>query len=210
MSATRFFFVLSFWSIAMLGNPGYAQTNSAALKAGEYLTDGGLNDAALAARAKKILQSSTGDRAQVIAAFQPSLTLKGDPAHGKKIFEDTCAKCHLPGKQGTRVGPDLSGINMKTKDELLTAILDPSASIEPRFVNYVVTAKDGTMYDGVLANETPGAMTLRGGPDGDVTILRSKIAEVRASAMSLMPDGLEEKMSKQDLADLLAYLRGGL
>lgn len=169
-----------------------------------------LNDAPLAARAKKVLQSSNSDRAQVIAAFQPALSLKGDPTHGKKIFEETCAKCHLPGKQGTRVGPDLSGINMKTKDELLTAILDPSASIEPRFVNYVVTAKDGTMYDGVLANETPGAMTLRGGPDGDVTILRSKIAEVRASAMSLMPDGLEEKMSKQDLADLLAYLRGGL
>ncbi|BDC52985.1 cytochrome c [Bryobacterales bacterium F-183] len=169
-----------------------------------------LNDPALAARAKKVLQSTAGDRAQIMASFQPALNLKGDPVHGKKVFEDNCAKCHLPGKQGTRVGPDLSGINMKTKDELLTAILDPSASIEPRFVNYVVTAKDGTMYDGVLANETPGAMTLRGGPDGDVTILRSKIADVRASAMSLMPEGLEEKMSKQDMADLLSYLRGGL
>jgi putative heme-binding domain-containing protein len=89
--------------------------------------------------------------------------------------------------------------------------MNPSYTIEPLFVNYVVTAKDGRMYDGVIANETPGAITLRGGSeDGDETILRKNIAEIRASSVSLMPDGFEEKMSKQDIADVIAYLRGGL
>ncbi len=169
-----------------------------------------LSDAAMVARARKVLHGSSSDRAQAIAAFQDSLKLNGRVEHGKQIFEETCAKCHLPRKQGARIGPDLSGINVKTKQELLAAILDPSASIESRFVNYLVTAKDGRMYDGVIGSETPGAITLRGGAEDNVTILRSNIAEIRASNLSLMPEGLEQKMSKQDLADLIAYLQGGL
>jgi putative heme-binding domain-containing protein len=109
------------------------------------------------------------------------------------------------------VGPDLSGVNNKTKEELLKAILDPSAAIEPRFVNYMVTAKDGQVYDGVIANETPAAITLRGGTEeGDQTILRRNVAEVRASSISLMPEGLEKSVNKKDMADLISYLRAGL
>jgi putative heme-binding domain-containing protein len=104
----------------------------------------------------------------------------------------------------------LSGINNKTKEELITSILNPSKSIEPRFVNYIVTTKDGHIYDGVLGNETPGSITLRGGAEGDITILRANIADIRASAISLMPDGFEKQLNKQAIADILAYLRGGL
>ena len=86
-----------------------------------------------------------------------------------------------------------------------------SFAIEPRFVNYVVTAKDGRMYDGVIANETPNAITLRGGSEeGDQTVLRKNVGEIRASSVSLMPDGLEKDLSRQDIADVIAYLRGGL
>jgi putative heme-binding domain-containing protein len=105
----------------------------------------------------------------------------------------------------------LSGINNKTKEELLTSILNPSFAIEPRFVNYIVTTKDGRMHDGVIANETPGAIALRGGSEeGDETVLRKNIAEIRASSVSLMPEDLEKSLSKQDLADVITYLRGGL
>ncbi len=168
------------------------------------------SDTSLAARAKKILQDSSSDRAQAVASYKDALQLNGNVAHGKQVFEEICAKCHLPRKQGTRVGPDLSGINMKSKEELLTAILNPSLSIEPRFVNYMVTTKNGQMYDGVLASETPGAITLRGGAEDEVTLLRSNIAEIRSSNISLMPEGLESQINKQAMADLIAYLRGGL
>jgi hypothetical protein len=67
------------------------------------------------------------------------------------------------------------------------------------------------MYDGVISNETPGMVTLRGGSDeGDETILRANIAEMRASSLSLMPDGLEQALGRQGLADVIAYLQGGL
>jgi len=74
---------------------------------------------------------------------------------------------------------------------------------------FTVTTKDGCMYDGVIGNETPGAITLRGGEE-DITLLRKNIAEIRASGISLMPEDLEKPMSKQDVAEVIAYLRGGL
>jgi putative membrane-bound dehydrogenase-like protein len=169
------------------------------------------SDPSIARTARTLLESSNSDRAKIIASFREALTLTGDVAHGKKVFDDNCARCHMPRRMSGRVGPDLSGINNKTKEELLTSILNPSFAIEPRFVNYIVTTRDGRMFDGVLANETPSAITLRGGSEeGDQTLLRKNVAEIRASSVSLMPDGLEKDLSKQDVADVIAYLRGGL
>jgi putative heme-binding domain-containing protein len=169
------------------------------------------SDPGIAKVARTLLESTNSDRGKVVAGFQDALSLKGDVNHGKKLFDDNCARCHMPRRMAGRVGPDLSGINNKTKEELLTSILNPSFAIEPRFVNYVVTDRDGRMYDGVIANETPNAITLRGGSEeGDQTVLRKNVGEIRASSVSLMPDGLEKDLSKQDIADVIAYLRGGL
>lgn len=67
------------------------------------------------------------------------------------------------------------------------------------------------MHDGIIANETAWAITLRGGSDeGDETVLRKNIASMRASSVSPMPDELEENLGKEGLADAIAYLRGGL
>ncbi len=168
------------------------------------------SDPKIVERARKLLQSAGGDRAKVTAAHKDVLEMAGDRERGKAVFEENCAKCHSPRKQGGRVGPDLSGINMKSKDELLEAMLNPSAAIEPRFVNYLVTTKDGRMYDGLLASETAGALTLRGGSEEDVTVARANIVEIRSSTISLMPEDLEKSMNKQALADVITYLRGGL
>jgi putative membrane-bound dehydrogenase-like protein len=169
-------------------------------------------DPAIARKARSLLEGGEGDRASVVASYREATAMPGDVAHGKKLFDDNCARCHMPRKQGGRVGPDLSGINNKTKEELLTSILNPSYAIESRFVNYVITTKDGRMHDGVIAGETPGSITLRGGSDDglDETVLRRNVTDVRASSVSLMPEGFEKDLSKKDIADVMAYLRGGL
>jgi putative heme-binding domain-containing protein len=168
-------------------------------------------DKQVADSARRLFESAGGDRMKVVAAYKDALNLTGDVAHGKLVFEENCAKCHMPRKQGGRVGPDLSGVNNKTKDELLLSILNPSYAIEPRFTNYVITTKDGRLYDGVIAGETPAVLTLRGGAgEADAAILRRDIGEIRASAISLMPDELEKSMTKQDVADVISYLRAGL
>ncbi len=168
-------------------------------------------DPAVVQRARKYFSAQTDDRTKIVEAHRDVLQAAGDVARGKQAFEKTCAKCHMPQQQRARLGPDLSGISSKTKQELLTAILNPSAAIEPRFVNYIVMTKDGRIYDGILANETPGAVTLRGTSDeGEITLLRRNISEIRASTISLMPEELEKTLNHQALADVIAYLQGGL
>lgn len=166
-------------------------------------------DPEIVERAKQFFKPEITDRTQVVASYRGALNLTGDVARGKQVFENQCAKCHLPLRPTGRIGPDLSGISNKTKEELLTSILDPSYAIEARFVNYLITAADGRVYEGILAQETPGAVTLRHAEE-EVAILRRNIAEIRTSRISLMPDGFEREIDRQAMADLIAYLRGGL
>ncbi len=168
-------------------------------------------DRALVERARQYFAKQTGERTEIVESHRDALRLQGDVARGKAAFEKNCSKCHMPQRQRARLGPDLSGISSKTKEELLKAILNPSAAIEPRFVNYIVMTKDGRLYDGILGNETPGAVTLRGtSEEGEVTLLRRNISEIRASTISLMPEELEKALNRQGLADVIAYLQGGL
>lgn len=166
-------------------------------------------DEAIQARAAELVQVAASDRAAAVAAYQDALELAGNPAAGKTVFERECAKCHLARAERGRVGPDLSGVNNHDRETLLTAILDPSASIESRYTNYLIETADGRLYDGLVAAETSAAVTLRGEQE-DVTLLRSEIREMRASRVSLMPEGLEDAMSRQEIADVIAYLRAGL
>ena len=88
------------------------------------------------------------------------------------------------------MGPDLRvGVQGHTREELLQAILNPNAQILGLFQNYIVTTREGLVYGGVLAAEGPGSLTLRSGPGEEETILRARIAEIRASQVSLMPEG---------------------
>lgn len=167
---------------------------------------------AIVSKAHALLGGAAGnDRTQVIARYQAALTMPGNAFQGKIVFQANCARCHMPRIQGGRVGPDLSGINNKSKEELLTDILNPSYAIEPTYINHVAVTKDGYIYDGIISNETPGAITLRSGAEsGDQTLLRSNIQEIRSSTVSLMPEGFEKTLKEQDMANVIAYLRGGL
>ena len=160
-------------------------------------------------RAKVLLKAEVSDRAEVVGDYQESLALAGNVEHGKQVFEDHCSQCHLRQGQRGRIGPDLSGVNNKTRDELLVNILDPSLDIRPSYANYIVVDTKGRIYDGLLAGETAEAVKLRGEYE-DITILRKNIGEMRTSTVSLMPEGLEEDMSRQDIADVIEYLRAGL
>ncbi len=166
-------------------------------------------EAAISERARSLLGSAGGDRAQVVEQFQDVLALEADATRGKAVFEDNCAKCHLARADRGRLGPDLSGINNKTREELLAHILDPSFEIQSNYTNYIVVDKQGRIYDGLLASETAEAVTLRGEYE-NVSLRRSEIEEMRASTVSLMPEGLEQDMSRQELADVIGYLRAGL
>ena len=91
---------------------------------------------------------------------------------------------------------------------MLTNILDPSREVSPNYVEYIVATKDGKISTGMLSTETATSVTLRRANDVQETILRENIEEISGSGKSLMPEGLEQKLTPQDMADLLAYLLG--
>jgi putative membrane-bound dehydrogenase-like protein len=90
---------------------GQVETASVAMAARARLMEDG--DPANARRARAIFQEQTSDRAKVVAEYRRALKLKGDVARGKKLFDENCAKCHMPSRDRGRVGPDLSSITSK-------------------------------------------------------------------------------------------------
>ena len=147
------------------------------------------------------------DRQEVVARFQPALTMEGDRPRGATIFAKTCSVCHIVEGKGGRVGPDLSGVASRPKEALLADVLDPSRQVSADFINYTLTTIDGKLLTGFIASETATSVTLRRAGEPDDTVLRSQIKELRAEGKSLMPEGLEQGLTAQDMADLLAFLR---
>ncbi len=160
-------------------------------------------------RAAALFGTASSDRAAVVEEHKDALKLAADARRGETVFEKSCAKCHLRQAERGRIGPDLSGVNNKTGEELLAHILDPNFEIQSNYTNYIVVTKDGRILDGLLAGESAESVTLRG-EYADVSVRRGEIEEMRASAVSLMPEGLEKDMTRQELADVIAYLRAGL
>jgi len=147
------------------------------------------------------------ERAAVLEKYRSALALKRDPARGKVIFEQQCAKCHQLHGSGVAVGPDLAGARGRSDATLLTDILDPSAALTPGYTVYTVATLDGRIFTGALAAETATSITLRREKGESDTILRRNIDEMAASSRSLMPDGMERLITHQDLADLIGFLR---
>jgi putative heme-binding domain-containing protein len=168
-----------------------------------------LPDANLRRRALAVLAGQVAaDRQKVVAAYRDALELKADVARGRAAFRKNCATCHRLENEGYEVGPDLlSAIRGKPGDYLLIAILDPSREVDPRYLNYVVTTKKGQTLTGMIAAETAASVTLRRGERAEDTVLRGQIESIEATAKSVMPEGLEMQLSKQDVADVIAYLQ---
>jgi putative membrane-bound dehydrogenase-like protein len=156
-----------------------------------------------------LARSAPADRRGVVDRYQAVLKLAGDAARGAMLFARNCQTCHLHQGQGHAVGPDLSGIAGRPPDVLLSDILDPNREVAADFVALTVTTQRGAVLSGLLVEETGSSLKLRRAEGIDETILRSEITEVHSSGRSLMPEGLEQALSLQEMADLLAFLRSG-
>jgi putative membrane-bound dehydrogenase-like protein len=136
---------------------------------------------------------------------------EGDAARGREVFfrggANACGSCHRVQGQGQWVGPDLSTIGVKSsRDELIRSILNPGAAIGSNFRSVVVTLADGRVYTGLPVEETPERLVLKTATGERVAIPSGSIEERRTSDVSLMPDGLAQTMTDQELVDLLAFL----
>src|SRR5262249_27158678 len=97
----------------------------------------------------------------------------------------------------------------KTVSDFVTAILDPNAAVEPRYASYVITTRDGRSLTGIVANETASSIEVVQPGGIRESLLRTDLREIRATGLSLMPDGLEQAVTPQDVADVIAFLKSG-
>jgi putative membrane-bound dehydrogenase-like protein len=165
-------------------------------------------DAAVRQRAMRVLAGQDTDRRKVIEVYRAAFDLKADAGRGKAVFKNNCTACHRLDNEGVEVGPDLlSALRNKSREQLLVDVLDPSREVDPRYLNYLATTTNGQTFTGLIAAETASSITLRRGEKSEDTLLRSQIEDLQATSKSLMPEGLEAQLSKQDVADLIAYLQ---
>lgn len=148
-----------------------------------------------------------GDRMQVYRTFRDALDPKADVARGREVFTRACSACHTHKGTGGKVGPDLTGVRNQPADALLLHIIVPNYEVTPSYQTLSVTLQDGRAITGWLAAETEGSLTLRTAFGTEETVLRKNVAGLTASGMSLMPDGLEQTMTKEDVSSLVAFLK---
>jgi putative membrane-bound dehydrogenase-like protein len=151
--------------------------------------------------------SSKGDRLNQLLSGLPT----GDVRRGQALFNSSstaCSSCHAIGYLGGNLGPDLTRIGqIRTERDLLEAIVYPSASFVRSYEPIVVLTKNGDQFSGVIRKDAPDEVVLASGPDAEARISRTEIAEMRPGTISIMPEGLEQQLSRQELSDLLAFLK---
>jgi putative heme-binding domain-containing protein len=126
-------------------------------------------------------------------------------SNGRALFQKTCANCHVLFGQGKSAGPDLTGGNRRNLDYLLENILDPSATVAADFRMTVFAMKDGRVISGVVVEPTEKTLAIQTQNDR-VTIQRADIEEQHSSTLSLMPDGLFQNLTSDQVRDLIGYL----
>ena len=137
------------------------------------------------------------------AFFKESL---GDPHKGAAIFNRVCGQCHKIHGQGQEVGPDITLNGRASFEQLLSNVLDPSLVIGAAYQARQVATDDGRVLTGLVAEENEQRVVLKLQGGKIETIPREEIEDMTTSPLSLMPEGLETQLKREELADLFAFL----
>ena len=157
---------------------------------------------------QQLSRIANSNRFQVVEQYKKCLALEPDMQRGVELFRKHCASCHRVGDIGVDVGPNISDSRTKQPLELLTAILEPNLAIDNNFFRFVVLTEDGRVIEGIIAEETADAVVIRGQDDRRELIRREDIAAMKATGVSLMPEGFEAQIDPQAMADLIGFIKG--
>lgn len=148
-----------------------------------------------------------GDRMQVYRTYRELLDKNIDLARGREAYVRACSACHTFKGEGGKVGPDLTGVRNQPADAILLHILVPNYEVAPSYQTLSIVTNDGRSFSGWLSAETESSLTLRTAAGTEEMVLRRNITSLTGSGLSLMPDGLEQTMTKEEVSSLVAYLK---
>ncbi len=159
----------------------------------------------------KQLSADTEKQKARLAELQDVL-VGGDIQRGRDLFfgnkKAICATCHAVQGQGGRFGPDLTKIGaIRAPGDLLESIVLPSASFARGYEPFTVAADDGQVISGIIVRETADAIYLVNNTRVEVRVPRTAIESLTQSTVSIMPEGMDQQLSHQELSDLIAFLQ---
>jgi putative membrane-bound dehydrogenase-like protein len=141
--------------------------------------------------------------------LSPAFLKKADLAGGKKLYTKTCQNCHVLYGEGGKIGPDLTGTNRSNLDYLLSNLLDPGAEIGRDYRMSTVVTSSGRVITGMILERTPARLTIQTATEK--MVLPARDAElIKDSAVSMMPDGQLDQLTKEQVRDLIGYLAAPL
>jgi putative membrane-bound dehydrogenase-like protein len=174
----------------------------------------GLKDKRVGERLAKVwgqLEPASTQRAALTVKYKSILSdnalAKADLSKGRQQFVKNCASCHKLYDEGGDVGPGLTGSQRSNLDYLLENVLDPSAVVPSEYQVNVIQMQDGRVINGIIKAETDKALTVRTANE-TIVVPKPEIESRKVSKLSMMPEGIFEKMTDAEVRDLVAYLRG--
>lgn len=151
----------------------------------------------------------TAEKQQQLTRYKNLLTpdriSSGDPAQGGALYGQLCGTCHVLFGEGTNIGPELTGSDRKNLDYLLGNIVDPNAVVAENYRVSTIRLKDERVINGVIGAQTDRTITVQT-PTEKLVLERKEVEAIEPSGLSMMPEGLLESLSENDVRDLMAYL----
>jgi putative heme-binding domain-containing protein len=147
------------------------------------------------------------EREKVVAQMRDLIKkTPGDAQRGVAVFKKVCAQCHKIHGDGVDVGPDITSNGRSDFEQLLSNVFDPSLVIGAGYQATTVVTTAGQVQSGLVVEDSPQRVVLKVQGGELKTIPRSAIDEINVSKVSLMPEGLEHQLQRQEIADLFAFL----
>lgn len=152
---------------------------------------------------------TAADRTRQIVSYKRRLTpeamAQADLTQGRTLFRKHCGNCHRFFGEGGRIGPDITGAQRTNLDYLLENLIDPSAAVARDYQMEIVQTRSGRVITGLIESENDQALTVLT-VNERIVIPQSEIEERQTSSVSMMPEGLLQPLSTDEVRDLLAYL----
>jgi putative heme-binding domain-containing protein len=158
--------------------------------------------------ARKYLGEAKSGDGKKLPEISELVRMKGDVKKGALVFKNYCTACHQVGENGMDYGPKLTQIGGKlTKEAIYSSIFHPDLGISFGYEGWDITLKDGTVMSGIIASKTETDIILKMPGGVSQNIKTSNIKTIKQLENSVMPAGLQEGMSTQELVDMVEYLK---
>ncbi len=170
------------------------------------------NDTRVYARVKEVwgtVRETDEQKAALIARYRARLNAKAlkqaRPEHGRAVFAKNCATCHQLFDAGRKLGPNLTGAQRNNLDYVLENVIDPNAVVSRDYRVTTLVTTEGRVINGVVVAENNSVLTVQTANDR-ITIPKAELEIRQQSRLSMMPEGLFEKLTDEQIRDLVAYL----